>query len=176
MGRGTQSTALPPSWPWPARGGIRCPPLAPTAVILKKTLSGQEDPVCVQRRFPGSLWSSKGLGFPGLPLGSRPEPKCMPDLPQLLHRLLRRARQLPSNHSFGSHNYVSSQTALLDRKHISHFLFYIPVGHLIETPNSIHQLSSETCAISCVPQYQTHSLCILGAISILPDIELPSIP
>lgn len=122
--------------------------LSPAAVIFKRTLSGQQDSVCVQRRFPGSLWSLKTLRFPGLPLGSRPGPEPTPKLSQA-------AAPFPAASClitcFHSHHYVSSQTPFLDCKHILHFLLNIPLGHLIETPNSIHWLPWNRCYLLCAP-------------------------
>lgn len=97
LGRGTQSTALPHSWPWPADDSRRCHGKVwhPTTgthfrVILQRTLCGHDGPLklCPKKvpRLPLELQRPEG---PRAPSGVQsPSPPC--SSPSCSHRLLHR--------------------------------------------------------------------------------------
>lgn len=68
-------------------------------------------------------WGSQGSIW-----GPEPEPQLPPQA------AARMPKVFPDDHRLRFPKYVSSETAFLDFKHISHFPTSILLGHLIETP------------------------------------------
>lgn len=135
--RDAQSTASPHSWSWPAEDSPRVifkkhPTLKPAPTVESTSRELCLDLSVLQKLCPkkilGPLQSFRSLGFPGLPLESKLECGSTQHPPQQHPGA---AAKMPSRFltvCFGSPNYVSSKTPLLD---------------FTETPNSSHQLPSK---------------------------------